>query len=182
MRTVLFGAPGVGKGTQAVRLSHLLKVPHLSTGDMLRVARAEGTPLGIDAGGYMDQGKLVPDALVLKIVEDRLQQDDCRRGFILDGFPRTEHQAVTLDEWLAANDAPLDRVIQIVVDKELILQRLSKRGRTDDDAAVIARRLEQYDQLTRPLIHYYSEHGIMCAVDGVGTPDEVFDRLAALTC
>ncbi|MAT71830.1 MAG: adenylate kinase [Planctomycetaceae bacterium] len=180
MRIVLFGAPGVGKGTQAVRLCERLGVPHLSTGDMLRAARREGTPLGIEAGIYMDQGKLAPDALVLQIVEDRLEQPDCRQGFVLDGFPRTEPQAVALDEWLAEHGTPVDRVVQIVVAREVILERLSKRGRTDDDQDVIAKRLEQYERLTEPLIHYYTARGVMHAVDGLGTPDEVFERLVAL--
>ncbi|MBX3425880.1 MAG: adenylate kinase [Pirellulales bacterium] len=177
MRIVLFGAPGVGKGTQAVRLSQRLSVPHLSTGDMLRTARAEGTADGVEAGAHMDEGRLVPDALVLRIVEARLAHGDCGGGFILDGFPRTEPQAETLDEWLADQGLPLDGVVQIVVGKEVILERLSLRGRSDDDVRVIERRLDQYEQLTRPLIEYYEHRGIMRYVDGIGTPDEVFQRL-----
>lgn len=180
MRIVLFGAPGVGKGTQAVKLRDQLEVPHLSTGDMLRAARAEGTPLGVEAGKFMDQGKLVGDALVLKIVEDRLAQPDCQEGFILDGFPRTEIQAKTLDRWLEQHGVPLNCVIKIAVDRDIILERLSQRGRTDDEAAVVAERLEQYERLTKPLIHYYAERGVMYEVDGVGTPNEVFQRLLSV--
>ena len=177
MRIVLFGAPGVGKGTQAVRLCKHFASPHLSTGDMLRSARTAGTPDGIEAGVHMDDGRLVPDALVLRVVEQRLQQPDCQEGFILDGFPRTEPQAETLDRWLEKQGRPLACVVQIAVDRDMILERLSKRGRSDDDQRVIARRLDQYEQLTRPLVNYYNQRGLMRYVDGIGSPDEVFERL-----
>ena len=179
MRIVLFGAPGVGKGTQAVRLSQHLQVPHLSTGDMLRAARAAGTPDGVEAGVHMDEGRLVGDALVLRIVEQRLDQGDCGKGFILDGFPRTEPQAETLDDWLEEHGTPLKAVVQIVVGREVILERLSKRGRTDDDGRVVARRLDQYELITRPLVEYYEQRGLMRYVDGIGTPDQVFERMLA---
>jgi adenylate kinase len=177
MRIVLLGPPGAGKGTQAKRIAAKLGVPHLSTGDMLREAVAQGTELGIQAAPYMKSGKLVPDALVQQLVVERVGRPDCRHGCLLDGFPRTAPQAKMLDELLAERGLALDIAVDIKVDEQELFKRLAGRGRDDDDSAVIHQRLEQYYRLTRPLTAYYQASGILREVDGHGSPDDVFGRI-----
>lgn len=179
MRIVFLGPPGAGKGTQSVRVAARLAVPHLSSGDMLREAIRQDTALGRKAAEFMDAGRLVPSELVQALIEDRLVQPDCVPGFLLDGFPRTVDQAETLDWLLAGRDTALDRVIRLEVDEEIILARLSGRGRSDDGMEVVRERLRQYDDLTRPLVDYYRDHGVLSDVDGLGTQDEVFGRILA---
>src|SRR5690606_39192611 len=147
--------PGAGKGTQSNRLAASVGVPKLSTGDMLRSAQKQQSPIGIQAGKYMDQGLLVPDDLVEQVLFHRLCEEDCRAGFILDGFPRTVPQARELDEWLAAHQVPLTVVLEIRVGKDDLLKRLAVRGRGDDQRMIVLERLRQYDELTHPLLHYY---------------------------
>jgi adenylate kinase len=178
MRMILIGPPGAGKGTQSQRLSEHLGVPHLSTGDMLRAAVRAGTPEGHAAESHMNQGRLAPDALVLSIVEKRLQQPDCRIGYLLDGFPRTLPQAEALDAALAAEQRPLDAVIELRVGDEELVRRLSSRGRGDDQPAVVRQRLGVYHDQTEPLLDHYRRQGILDTVDGVGSTDEVFNRLS----
>jgi adenylate kinase len=179
MRMVFLGPPGVGKGTQAARLTKHLSIPHLSTGEMLRVARANKTEVGQLADGYMSQGRLVPDSVMLQLVEERLTQPDCRSGYLLDGFPRTQRQAEALDEMLRRAGTPLTLVAELQADSEELVRRMESRGREDDKPEIVRKRLEDYIQLTAPLTEYFTRQGILVSIDGTGTPDEVFDRIVA---
>ena len=205
-RLVLLGRQGAGKGTQCVRLSRHFVVPHISTGDMLRAAVREGTELGLMSKAVIDAGNLVGDDIMIGLVAERIQADDARdRGYILDGFPRTVAQAVSLDEITASH--PLDVVVDLVVPRDLVLSRLSARRvcrdcganfqatgtepspwtcencggdvvqRDDDTPDAINKRLDLYETQTQPLIDFYGESGRLAQIDGVGSPDEVFARL-----
>ncbi len=179
-RLLLLGPPGAGKGTQAKLLSTALGIPHVSTGDMLRAAVAEGSELGARVKAVMDAGELVSDDLMIEVVEDRLTQDDAGCGYLLDGFPRTIPQAEAL-----ANGS-LDAVVSIDVDDEEVVARLLRRaeeeGRADDTEDVVRRRLEVYREQTAPLVDYYEERGMLRKVDGVGSVDDVLARcVRALT-
>jgi adenylate kinase len=180
MRMVFLGPPGVGKGTQSKRLTEHFGVPHLSTGDMLREARRGKTDLGLLAEKYMSQGKLVPDPLMLQLVEERLEQDSCRRGYLLDGFPRTLGQAQALDEFLRRGGFPLDVVLDLQADPDELVKRMAARGRDDDQPDIVRRRLDEYARQTAPLSDYYRQRGMLVAIDGNGTPDEVFGRITAV--
>lgn len=199
MNIVLLGAPGSGKGTQAQKLVAEYGFAHISTGDLLRAAIKEGSKLGKKAKGYMDAGQLVPDALVVDLVKERLEADDAQRGFILDGFPRNTSQAVTLDSELAAMGRTLDAALLISVEPEVIVERLSSRRtcracgytapagvdacprcggemyqRDDDKPETIQHRLDVYESQTSPLIEYYKGHAILKEVDGDRPVDEVY--------
>lgn len=167
MQLIFLGPPGAGKGTQAVLLAEFLHVPHISTGDILRAAVAEKTPLGIEAQSYMDRGELVPDQLLLDIVGERLEQGDTQKGWILDGFPRTVPQATFLGE-LLQQKSPDSRVyvLNLDVPDEEIVTRLLARGRADDTEVTIRRRLQVYRDQTAPLIDYYSRRDQLIAIDG----------------
>ncbi len=183
MIVIFIGAPGSGKGTQAQRLASLLGVPHLSTGEMLRQAAAEGNQWGLCAAEYMEQGQLAPDDLVIRVIVQRIRQPDCAQGFLLDGFPRTLNQAAALDERLREAGRPVDLVVELRVGAEELMRRLlhraatSDKPRADDTPEAIPHRLEVYRRETAPLLDYYRQQDLLCEVDGEGLPEEVFARV-----
>lgn len=208
MDLILFGPPGAGKGTQAKRLVQFLHFPQISTGDMMRAARAAGTELGQRFDHYMSQGLLVPDELVLQLLADRLAQDDATKGAIFDGYPRTEAQAVALDALLEDAGRGIDRVVSIEVTLEEMIERAVGRRvcqdcghvyhlrynpppspetcaacggglvqRRDDTEETVRKRYEEYLEKTAPLLDYYGRRGLVSAVSGVGTLDEVSERI-----
>jgi adenylate kinase len=184
MRVVFMGPPGAGQGTQASLLAATLGVPHISTGDIFRANVAEGTELGRQAQRYMDAGEYVPDSVTNGMVRDRLTYDDCRPGFLLDGYPRTVEQVAELDAMLRSAGQHLDLVVELTVDIDEVVARLVKRamdqGRSDDTEEVIRRRLEVYAEQTAPLIETYSDRGLLVRVDGMGLIEEVTERLVAV--
>jgi adenylate kinase len=177
MRLVFIGPPGAGKGTQAERLIATYHPAHLSTGDMLRAARDARTEVGVKADEYMSKGQLVPDDIIVAIIKERLQNPDCKEGFLLDGFPRTVAQAEALDEMLKAAGTPLDIVLELRVPEDELFRRLAGRGRADDKPDVIRQRLVAYREQTEPLLDYYGKQGLLKTVDGLGTVDEIFARI-----
>ncbi len=180
MRIVFIGPPGAGKGTQAERIVKTYGIAHLSTGDMLRAARDAQTDVGKKADQFMSQGELVPDEVIIEIIGQRLEEPDCRKGYLLDGFPRTIAQAEALDGMLQEKGTPLDVVLEIRVPEEELFQRLAGRGRSDDQPEVIRQRLAAYRKQTEPLLEYYARQGLLKTVNGVGTVDDVFQRLKAV--
>ena len=180
-RALLLAPPGAGKGTQGERLAERHGVPHLATGDILREHVAKGTDLGMAAKEHMDSGGLVPDALVIDMILERLGGSDPAKDFILDGFPRTLRQAHAAYEWGTAMDRTFDAVIMLEVPEDELVRRLVDRGvasgRTDDTEEVIRERFHVYEENTAPLIDFYEERGILLRVDGTGTVEEVTDRI-----
>lgn len=177
MILVLFGAPGVGKGTQAVILAEKLGIAHLSTGDAFRAAIKNQTAVGMLAKEYVDAGKLVPDEVVTRIVEEAMSGTQFADGCILDGFPRTRAQADALDQLLAKKGLSIGRVVNLEVDDETIIARLLQRGRADDTEAIIRDRLNVYNNETAPLLEYYGEKGLLRSVNGIGDVEEVSSRV-----
>jgi len=181
MRIVLLGPPGSGKGTQAALLHDRLGLAHVSTGVLLREAVDQRTELGLQAKRYMDAGELVPDDLMLGLIEERLGQPDVANGFILDGYPRNLAQAEALDEVLERIGQPVDIAISVTVNEGEIVDRLSKRaieeGRSDDTEEVIRNRLRVYAEQTAPVAGHYGERGQLREVDGMGTVEEVSKRM-----
>jgi adenylate kinase len=206
MRMILVGPPGAGKGTQADKLVDTFRIPHISSGDMLRAAVKDGTALGVQADGFMKVGQLVPDEVVIGMILERIQEPDAAGGFMLDGFPRTRPQAEALDKALAGAGATLDAVVLIEVPDKLIIDRVTGRRshrdtgqiyhvkfnpppadvapeqlvqRKDDTAEAVTTRLTKYHAETAPIVPYYEARGILRRVDGVGEPDAVTQRIAA---
>lgn len=206
MRMILVGPPGAGKGTQAARLVETFRIPHISSGDMLRAAVKEGTPMGIEADHHMKQGHLVPDEVVIGMILERIAKPDCVGGFMLDGFPRTRPQAEALDAALAKAAVALDAVVLIEVPDALLEERAVGRRsdpvtgtiyhlkynppaadilarlvhRKDDTVEAVATRTAKYHSDTAPIIPYYQDKGILKRVDGVGDPDLITERITAV--
>ena len=201
MNIVLLGAPGAGKGTQAVRLAEKYSVPHISTGDIFRSNIKEGTPFGLVAKSFIDKGQLVPDEVTVQIVKERLEKDDCKNGYLLDGFPRTVAQAKALDEF-----SEVEKVVNIDVPLTKLLKRITGRRvcskcgesyhidyldgktsckkcegdliqRADDNEETVASRLDVYTKQTAPLVEYYDGKGVLVTIDGDGNIDDVFDAI-----
>jgi adenylate kinase len=181
IRLLLIGAPGAGKGTQAVKLSAAYKIPAISTGDIFRHNVKNETELGKQAKAFMDRGEYVPDSLTNDLVHDRLSQADAKDGFLLDGYPRTAEQVAELDSILEAAGNKLDVVVQLTADTDEVVRRLLNRaieqGRADDTEDVIRRRLEVYEEQTAPLTSVYASRGLLVTVDGLGEVDEVTGRI-----
>lgn len=189
MRIVFIGPPGVGKGTQSKKLVEYLQVPHVASGDMLRKAKQDGNFLGPNSldqevARQMDLGRLVPDAIVVEMMGQRLAQPDCAAGFLLDGFPRTLPQAEALDQCLTDHGTSLDVTLALDVDPDELFRRLMGRAETqdraDDTEETIRRRMQVYRVQTEPLLDYYRDGGILRTIDGMGSPDEVFARIQAV--
>jgi adenylate kinase len=201
VRLILLGAPASGKGTQAAVLTEKFGVPKISTGDMLRAALKAGTPLGKEAEKYMSAGGLVPDSVVIGLVEERLKEPDAQKGFILDGFPRTVPQADALEALLKRLGTPLDFVVQIDVPRDLLMERATLRRtdkrtgqiyhlkysppppdaelehRADDQEETVKKRLDAYDAQTAALLPHYQARGQLKRIDGVGSPSEITNRM-----
>jgi len=180
-RLLLIGPPGAGKGTQAARLAEIYGVPAISTGDIFRSNVKNGTELGNKAKAFMDAGDNVPDSLTNALIRDRLEDDDAKNGFLLDGYPRTTDQVRELDAFLASHGAALDVVVELEADPEIVIGRLRKRaleqGRSDDTEDVVRHRLEVYSEQTAPLITTYADRGVLVTIDALGEIDAVTARI-----
>ncbi len=185
LNLVLFGPPGAGKGTQSEKLIRQYSLVHLSTGDLLRSQIAAGTELGLRAKTLMDQGFLVPDEVVIGMIESKLQEHQQAPGFIFDGFPRTIAQAAALDNLLTQHHTGITAMIALVVDEEELTRRLLLRGQTsgrpdDQDEALIRRRVVEYNNKTAPVAGYYEQQGKFKAIDGIGDVDFIFEQITRL--
>lgn len=185
MNIILLGPPGAGKGTQAKLLEDRFSIVQLSTGDMLRAAAASGSDLGRQAKAIMDAGQLMPDDLMVRMISERIEQPDCANGFILDGFPRTTAQAEALDVMLAEKGLPLDAVIELKVDDQVLVERIETRinqsgegeRRSDDSVETLQKRLKVYHDQTAPILPYYAGKDILNTVDGMASIDAVTTQI-----
>jgi len=210
VKIILLGPPGAGKGTQAKSISSRYSIPHISTGDIFRKNISENTPLGIEAKKYIDQGQLVPDEVTINMVNDRLQQDDCKDGYLVDGFPRTVSQAESLQQFIEERGESLDTALLIYVPMDFILERMTGRRvcpscgasyhvkfnpardgkcelcgtdvvqRKDDTAETVKERLDVYERQTQPLIDYYQDKNLLSQVDGTKAINEVFESICGI--
>ncbi len=180
MNIILFGPPGAGKGTQAEKIINHFNIPHLSTGDIFRANIKNETPLGKKVKSILDSGKLVPDETVVELVADELSKENYNDGVVLDGFPRTVTQAEALDQFLSDNGRQIDAFITLdVPEKELINRILSRgEGRSDDTPEKIKTRLKVYREETEPVLNHYEKQGVVKRIDGVGSIEEIFERIA----
>lgn len=207
MKIVLLGPPGAGKGTQAKSISNRYSIPHISTGDIFRKNISENTPLGVEAKSYMDNGQLVPDEVTINMVKERLKEDDCKNGYLLDGFPRTVSQAEALESFLNERNESLNTALLIDVPTDFILERMTGRRvcpscgasyhikfnpavdgkcglcgtevvqRKDDTKETVKERLDVYKEQTQPLIDFYKEKELLSVVDGTKAINEVFENI-----
>ncbi len=182
LNIVLFGPPGAGKGTQAEKIIEKYQLVHLSTGDILRGELAGKTTLGLEAKKYMDKGELVPDEVVIGMIESKLDQNAGAKGFIFDGFPRTNAQAEALDQLLDKKNTPISVMLALEVEKDELVKRLLNRGKLsgradDQDISVIENRIKVYNSETSPVIEFYKSKGKFKPIQGMGSIDEIFDRL-----
>ena len=210
VKIILLGPPGAGKGTQAKSISSRYSIPHISTGDIFRKNISENTPLGIEAKKYIDQGQLVPDEVTINMVKDRLQKDDCKDGYLVDGFPRTVSQAEALQQFIEDRGESLDTALLIYVPMDFILERMTGRRvcpscgasyhvkfnpardgrcelcgtdvvqRKDDTAETVKERLDVYERQTQPLIDYYQDKNLLSQVDGTKAINEVFESICGI--
>ena len=181
LNIILFGPPGAGKGTQSEKLIHQFGLHHLSTGDLLRSEIAANTPLGLEAKKFMDEGQLVPDSVVIGMIENKLEANPNASGFIFDGFPRTVAQAIALDELLIKHGHPITAMVAMEVPHEELVVRLVNRGltsgRPDDTEEVINKRIQEYENKTRPVAHHYEGQNKYSPINGIGEIEEVFNRI-----
>ena len=207
VKIILLGPPGAGKGTQAKSISNKYSIPHISTCDIFRKNISENTPLGIEAKSYMDNGQLVPDEVTINMVKDRLQQEDCKQGYLLDGFPRTVSQAEALQDFLDSRNESLDTALLIEVPRDFILERMTGRRvcpscgasyhikfnpaangkcelcgsdvvqRKDDTEETVKERLDVYEKQTQPLIDFYKDKNLLSTVDGTQAINKVFESI-----
>jgi len=182
LNIVLFGPPGSGKGTQSERIISKYNLLHLSTGDLLRGEIANGTPLGIKAKGYMDKGKLVPDEVVIGMIDNKLKENKEAKGFIFDGFPRTVTQAEALDELLQKNNTTINGMIALQVDEKELTKRLLLRGKTsgradDQDESLIRKRVQEYENKTAPVAAYYDRKRKYTPINGIGKIEDIFENI-----
>tara|TARA_X000000368_G_C22893684_1_gene650838 strand:- start:181 stop:765 length:585 start_codon:yes stop_codon:yes gene_type:complete len=183
MKIILFGPPGAGKGTQAKYLIERYGIVQISTGDMLRDAVIKGSEIGKEVKSIMEKGELVSDEIIMSLISDRIVQEDCKKGFILDGFPRTLEQAISLDKILEDKSLHIDHVIQIDVEESLLLNRINKRAsenknvREDDNSEILANRLIVYNKQTIPVLEHYEKNNKLKKVDGMLSIDEVFNQI-----
>ncbi len=182
LNIILFGPPGAGKGTQSQKLIDQYGLVHISTGDLLRGEISQGTSLGKEAQSFMDKGELVPDTVVIGMIENKFKENSSAKGFIFDGFPRTIEQAKALDNLLESNDSPIKGLVSLDVTEEELTARILERGKTsgrsdDQNPELVKRRVQEYNAKTAPVADFYAEQGKEHKVEGIGSIDDIFNKL-----